>query len=139
MQLSLELPLTAKCSLAPTGEIHTKRCRKCGQIQPLEEFHLFSVPGSGRRNTCKSCGSELAKVRNRLRKLHPPPPPGICPICLTHTDAWVLDHNHLTDRFRGYICNSCNLGFGKFNDDPAVIKRAYFYLLDYTNATTAAN
>jgi hypothetical protein len=79
----------------------------------------------------------LAKVRNTLRKANPPPPPGRCPVCLTHTDAWVLDHNHLTDRFRGYICNSCNLGFGKFNDDPEVLKRALSYLLDYTNATVA--
>lgn len=41
----------------------------------------------------------------------------------------------MTEQFRGYICNSCNLGIGKFNDDPAVVWRAFIYLTDYTNAT----
>ena len=78
----------------------------------------------------------MSKIRNQLRKKHPAPPPGICPVCEHHTDSWVLDHNHLTEAFRGYICNSCNLGFGKFHDDPAIVRRALHYLLDYTNATT---
>jgi hypothetical protein len=38
----------------------------------------------------------------------------------------------LTEHFRGYICNSCNLGFGKFNDDPETLKRAVAYLLTST-------
>lgn len=78
----------------------------------------------------------MSRLRSKLRKQNPPPPPGPCPVCERHTESWVLDHNHLTESFRGYICNSCNLGFGKFNDDPEILKRALIYLLDYTNETT---
>lgn len=77
----------------------------------------------------------MSRLRNQLRKKHPAPPPGPCPVCENHTTTWILDHNHLTESFRGYICNSCNLGFGKFNDDPEILKRALLYLIDYTDAT----
>ena len=42
------------------------------------------------------------------------PIPGDCPACGRHTTKWVLDHDHKTDKFRGYICDSCNVAFGKF-------------------------
>lgn len=41
----------------------------------------------------------------------------------------------MTEEFRGYICNSCNLGFGKFNDDPEIVWSAFIYLSDITYAT----
>ena len=109
-----------------------KTCRKCDTLKDLEDFPLFSTVGAGRKNTCKTCSNELATVRARLRKANPPPPPGNCPACNRLTSRWVLDHCHHTDQFRGYICNSCNLGFGKFNDDPKLMRQA----LDYLNNTT---
>ena len=36
--------------------------------------------------------------------------------------------------FRGYICDACNLGLGKFKDDPAIVKKA----LDYLSTTLYA-
>ena len=41
---------------------------------------------------------------------------------------WVLDHNHETGEFRGWICNDCNNALGKFNDDPKVLRIAIRYL-----------
>ena len=107
-----------------------KTCRKCDTLKDLEDFPLFSTVGAGRKNTCKACSNQLATVRARLRKKNPPPPPGNCPACNRLTSRWVLDHCHHTDQFRGYICNSCNLGFGKFNDDPNLMRQALDYLLD---------
>ena len=109
-----------------------KTCRKCDTLKDLEDFPLFSTVGAGRKNTCKACSNQLATVRARLRKDNPPPPPGNCPACNRLTSRWVLDHCHHTDQFRGYICNSCNLGFGKFNDDPELMQQA----LDYLTTTT---
>ena len=105
-----------------------KTCRKCDTLKDLEDFPLFSTVGAGRKNTCKACSNQLATVRARLRKDNPPPPPGNCPACNRLTSRWVLDHCHHTDQFRGYICNSCNLGFGKFNDDPDLMSQALNYL-----------
>lgn len=40
-----------------------------------------------------------------------------------------IDHDHATGRFRGVVCDSCNLGIGKFYDDPRLLVAAAKYLL----------
>jgi formate dehydrogenase maturation protein FdhE len=138
IQLNLGFPLTATCRQGITGEIPTKRCRKCGEEKPIASFTLFSVTGSqGRRNTCKSCEAEMHKLRRKLKKANPTPPPGPCPVCGKHTVHWVLDHSHTTSAFRGYICNDCNLGMGKFDDNPNIIYKAWRYLTNATKNDTA--
>jgi hypothetical protein len=39
-----------------------------------------------------------------------------------------LDHDHVTGAFRGFICDSCNTGMGKFRDNPDLMQRAIDYL-----------
>lgn len=34
---------------------------------------------------------------------------GICPIC-NKRKASAIDHDHITGKVRGYICNKCNIG-----------------------------
>lgn len=54
-----------------------------------------------------------------------------CLICgSTSSDGRALriDHDHATGRIRGLLCNSCNLGLGKFKDDPALLRSAAVYL-----------
>ncbi len=40
-----------------------------------------------------------------------------------------IDHDHETGAFRGLLCSSCNIGIGKLQDDPAVLRAAIVYLL----------
>lgn len=52
-----------------------------------------------------------------------------CPICLKRTIAGVtskldLDHSHLTGKVRGWVCDSCNTGIGRFKDDEEMLDRA---------------
>ena len=123
-----DVNLTVNTNPESTGLNVTKVCRKCKQIKEIQYFPLFSTAGGGRKNTCKQCSNELSLIRNKLRQIHPPPPPGKCPACNRDTEHWVLDHCHHTDQFRGYICDSCNLGFGKFDDDPRMMACALTYL-----------
>ena len=107
----------------------TKRCKECGEFRHYTDFPLFSTVGAGRKNTCKVCSKQQATVRRRLRRQNPPPSsPGNCPSCGRHTTKWVLDHCHDTDKFRGYICDSCNVAFGKFADDPIIMHRSLTWL-----------
>lgn len=58
---------------------------------------------------------------------------GVCKICgRTETHAkkkkFNIDHNHITGKVRGLLCNRCNVGLGKFKDDIEILKKAIGYL-----------
>jgi hypothetical protein len=57
------------------------------------------------------------------------PAPEACEICgLRSNIALCLDHCHLTNAFRGWICSSCNVGLGHFRDNAQALERAAAYL-----------
>jgi len=39
----------------------TKRCTKCGEVKPLDEFHVDKNRSDGRRSACKDC----ARIRRQ--------------------------------------------------------------------------
>ena len=55
-----------------------------------------------------------------------------CPICnklsIAGISKIVLDHNHNTGRVRGWLCESCNTGIGRFDDNPEIVIRAKKWL-----------
>ena len=53
---------------------------------------------------------------------------GICEICGNETDKIVIDHDHRTDKIRGYLCNSCNQLLGFARDNSNILHRAAKYL-----------
>lgn len=56
---------------------------------------------------------------------------GVCGICEgppIRTRSLSVDHCHATGKVRGLLCHSCNLGLGKFQDDPGLIEQALTYL-----------
>lgn len=59
---------------------------------------------------------------------------GKCAICFKECPTGrnlAIDHNHKTNEVRGLLCQSCNLGIGKFYDDKALLDRAIQYLNRY--------
>ena len=110
-----------------------KICIKCEQLLPIDNFRIRS-DGGFPRTECKKCTRALEKIRKILRNENPPPDDMKfqCPICLKYghelqgrggkkTSAFVMDHCHDTDTFRGYICQGCNRGV--FRDDIPTIQR----------------
>jgi len=56
----------------------------------------------------------------------------VCAICGVNPAATgrqlARDHDHKTQRFRGWLCMSCNTGLGQFKDDRVLLMRAVAYL-----------
>ena len=122
--------------------LETRKCIKCGEDKPLDAYEIRNNMGNGgkeRRNDCKVCRHAANKYVTQLKKQYPFPDKNyICPICerdeeaLKHLfrgrRAWVLDHDHVTKKFRGWICNQCNTGLSRFNDNPTVLRNAANYI-----------
>jgi hypothetical protein len=118
--------------------METKICIKCKIDKPLSKF----TNNSGRnykRSECIQCANKLTSDRKYLRKTSPAIPPNyICPICEKEeknligrggkkNPAFVLDHDHTTKKFRGYLCQSCNIALGAFGTET-LLKNALNYL-----------
>lgn len=59
---------------------------------------------------------------------------GLCSICKKQCSSGKklsIDHCHKTNKVRGLLCSNCNLGIGKFYDNPLLLKRAVSYLKKY--------
>lgn len=57
---------------------------------------------------------------------------GCCAICCKHQNELKrplgVDHDHITGKVRGLLCNHCNSGIGFFNDDFNLFNKAKTYL-----------
>ena len=56
-----------------------------------------------------------------------------CAICKIHesklTKSLCVDHDHNTGRVRGLLCQTCNDGIGRFDDNIELLKVAIDYLM----------
>jgi hypothetical protein len=117
----------------------TKKCGICKQHVPLS---MFGKDGGSNylRYECKSCAKTQANIIKKLKKSAPTVEKSHkCPICLrdeqqlkkdhpNKKNVWCLDHDHKTNKFRGWLCHKCNLGLGNLNDDTGRLHRALEYL-----------
>ena len=54
--------------------------------------------------------------------------PTACEICNSQ-EKLCVDHNHLTNKLRGILCNNCNLLLGYFLEDAQRVFNAMHYLI----------
>ena len=120
-----------------------KICITCGVLKDRQIDFSQNRVGAKERPTyrphCKNCYSEkegisvsqearekeIAKISDGdLFK---------CPICekigLANINVKiVIDHDHKTGKIRGAICDKCNTGLGRWDDDPETFSRASKWL-----------
>lgn len=56
---------------------------------------------------------------------------GLCAICRRPPNGHGplhVDHDHVAGAVRGLLCFSCNYALGSFQDSPAILREAAFYL-----------
>ena len=112
-----------------------KICYTCTESLPISFYQYTDERNKWRRRDCTPCRTKYQRILFDLRKKHIVPNNHKCPICLTKgknsinkRTVWELDHCHITDKFRNYLCATCNRGLGFFKDDLENIKKALEYL-----------
>lgn len=117
-----------------------KKCSKCRKTYLIDEFSKESRKRDGLHPNCKYCqrissrnfrlkkeyGITLAEYEAMLTEQG-----GVCFICGKSESDWgslAVDHCHKTGKIRKLLCFSCNTSIGKFNDDPALLRKAADYL-----------
>jgi len=54
--------------------------------------------------------------------------PDKCELCGRQSKRICFDHNHKTDKFRGWICNKCNIALGMVNDNIQTLELMIEYI-----------
>jgi DNA-directed RNA polymerase subunit RPC12/RpoP len=127
------------------------KCTKCG-IEKLSNKFTLEKNGTYRRKQCHECRNGAKVYRpERRRELMLQNQYGItgadynaklvaqdckCVICGKEHDITVknnkgilvIDHDHETEVVRDLLCHSCNMGLGKFSDNPQLLDKAAEYL-----------
>jgi len=119
-------------------EMLTKACTRCKTEKPLdaEHFPLHNRTKSGYDSWCRVCRREYRNANSRGAYRNAISDAALaelkattheCVICGDETKL-VVDHDHVTGKVRGMLCNHCNRGLGHFRDDPTLLEFAAQYL-----------
>jgi Recombination endonuclease VII len=104
-----------------------KTCVYCKIEKDIVEFPKHSLYKDNLDMRCRDCIKKHVKIRKELHK-NAPPKPEFCECCGEIPRKWCLDHDHKTDKFRGWLCDKCNTGIGKLGDDLEGVMKAVKFL-----------
>lgn len=126
------------------GDQYDKKiCNRCHVLKPTLDFARNQTQTGNRiirRPTCQTCRLDIdrrnipKRVKNEAEKLRPNTlTVWQCPICEKQTivgitSKLVLDHDHRSGYTRGFICDSCNTGLGRFRDGIKYLRNAISWL-----------
>ena len=119
-------------------------CTRCKNEKPgtSEFFPLHNKKRNGLDSWCRECRatyrSEICRGKFRAdlsdeQLKYIKQSTKECVICGSE-EALVVDHDHLTGKVRGMLCNHCNRGLGHFKDSPMLLEFAAQYLYASNNA-----
>lgn len=122
--------------------MEVKVCKDCKVEQPIENFYKHTQGEGKYQSYCKTChktrtapamrkmlyGITQSQYDEMLISQN-----GVCAICNMSNNekrdrALSVDHDHKTGKVRGLLCQRCNIGLGKFQDDIWIMELAILYL-----------
>ena len=103
-----------------------KACSVCGKKKLITEYHVCRANRDNLDSRCKTCEKERHQLRRKLEKTARPKP-DVCECCEEKTTLFP-DHDHVTKKFRGWLCKSCNSGLGQLGDTLEGVMKAVRYL-----------
>ena len=106
--------------------VETKVCKICSLEKPITRFYKVGV--HSRDSRCMACHNESRAWRKKERKKYEHLDTGSCHCCGRKSDSLHFDHDHNTEKYRGFLCHFCNTGIGKLGDNIEGVTRALRYL-----------
>lgn len=114
------------------------KCTKCRTEKPatLEFFPPHNKKKNGLDSWCRKCRASYRNLINRGQFRDVIKDEDLialktsqtkCLIC-NSDEKLVVDHNHISGKVRGMLCNHCNRGLGHFRDNPDTLQKAIDYL-----------
>lgn len=135
-----------------------KICKHCQKRKMNKSFYIaYTSPSTGTvtySSACKSCSKKISTNwgrKNKTRRLNYlikhlygitienynqllKKQKNKCAICYKEQKhkrkrRFDIDHCHKTNKVRGLLCDKCNVGLGKFEDNIKFLNRAIKYLI----------
>lgn len=113
----------------------TKVCTRCKTEKMSSQFSKSKRAKEGLHNWCKTCvrdqklklsyGIDVEAYDRVLKSQN-----GVCAICQENSGKRILavDHDHITGRIRGLLCDRCNVLIGMARDNIQTLRKAILYL-----------
>lgn len=80
------------------------------------------------RGKVRSYARRAARKRLGIPDVPDPAAGTPCAICGATAEPLMVDHDHDTGGFRGFLCRRCNAGLGMFMNNPDWLRAAIRYL-----------
>lgn len=131
------MPLYSESELDKYDATETQVCISCKFPKPLSDFRIDNnyLTKVRHRSDCKKCESLNARVVKKIKETAPQKPDE-CELCHRVDTKLLPDHNHDTEKFRGWIDNRCNRAIATLGDNLKGVVQAVRYLAskDYEGA-----
>ena len=117
-------------------QLIAKRCVKCDLLKYASDFYAWGGHTDGYRNWCKDCTYDHRKYHLKTKyalsiedyQAMSDSQGGMCAICNRIPARLYVDHDHMTNRIRGLLCQQCNAALGLFGESVQTLKIAITYL-----------
>jgi len=107
-------------------------CIKCNQTMNQIYFSIHDVFFNDIRklkNICLNCHREAGKLRHKYRKEYEHLKTESCACCGKKDKSLVVDHCHITKKFRDWVCQNCNSVMGLVKEKIEILEKIKQYLL----------
>ena len=108
------------------AKVKTKWCPECQEVLPEQCYHKNKSTKDKLAKICKKCSVVNLNTVKALKELHPKH--DSCDICGATDRTLLLDHDHDTKEFRGWLCIKCNTAIGYFHEDLDLMYKAINYV-----------
>lgn len=121
----------------PTVTVLAAICPDCQIEKPIDQFNVDHHRPTGRKLYCRSCvviryRKTRYGITEEQRLSMAAAQGGVCAICRrlppVNRKPLVVDHDHGTGVVRGLLCDDCNVGIARLQEDPEFLLAAASYL-----------